>query len=45
MLDHRHRAGWPTLVTTGHPPDAFRARYGDALFRRLIEPGKVVATS
>lgn len=42
VLDHRYRAVLPTIVTTGLTRDAFRAHYGDALFRRLIEPGKVL---
>lgn len=42
VLDHRYRARRSTVVTTGRTVEWFKGNYGDALFRRLIEPGTVV---
>lgn len=42
VIDDRYRQGKPTMVTTGLRSAEFRARYGDALFRRLAEGGAVV---
>lgn len=42
VLDHRYREGSRTIVTTGATVDEFRSKYGDALLRRLIEPGTIV---
>lgn len=40
LLDRRYVAGRATLVTSGLTLEAFRERYGDALYRRLTEPGR-----
>ncbi|HKY37220.1 MAG TPA: hypothetical protein VJN18_14855 [Polyangiaceae bacterium] len=42
IIDHRYREQAITVVTTGLKPKEFRARYGDALFRRLAESGAVI---
>ncbi len=42
IIDHRYRRGGVTVVTTGLKPAEFRARYGDAMYRRLTEGGAVV---
>jgi len=42
IIDHRYRKQMVTVVTTGLRPAEFRARYGDAMYRRLAEPGAVV---
>lgn len=42
IIDHRYRQQAVTVVTTGLKPPEFRARYGDAMFRRLTEGGAVL---
>jgi DNA replication protein DnaC len=42
VVDARYRQKRPTVVTTGLRVVEFRARYGDALWRRLAEGGAVV---
>jgi len=42
VVDHRYRKQAVTVVTTGLRSSEFRARYGDAMFRRLAEGGAVV---
>jgi DNA replication protein DnaC len=42
VIDHRYRARRSTVITTGRTVEWFKGNYGDALFRRLIEPGTVV---
>ncbi len=42
IADARYLAGAPTVVTTGLTVEQFRARYGDACFRRFAELGTVV---
>lgn len=42
VIDHRYRAQRVTVVTTGLEPAEFRARYGDAAFRRIAEGGAVI---
>jgi hypothetical protein len=42
VIDLRYRQGVRTVVTTGLRIPEFSQRYGDALLRRLIEPGVLV---
>lgn len=42
VVDHRYRAGTPTIVISGLDRDAFVARYGGALARRVTEGGLFV---
>lgn len=42
IIDHRYRKQAVTVVTTGLKASEFRARYGDAMYRRLTEGGAVV---
>jgi hypothetical protein len=42
LVDHRYRRQAVTVVTTGLRSVEFRARYGDAMFRRLTENGALV---
>lgn len=42
IVDHRYRQQAVTVVTTGLRPTEFRAKYGDAMYRRLTEGGAVV---
>lgn len=45
VLDARYDAQLPTVVTSGFPLEELRARYGEALIRRIIETngdGKIV---
>lgn len=49
VIDGRYRSGAPTIVTTGLPIESrdpkvetFVKRYGAALLRRLLEPGRLV---
>ena len=39
LLDLRHRRRVPTVVLSGLTPQAFAARYGGAVFRRLTQEG------
>ena len=39
VVDARYSQQRPTIVTSGLRPDAFRERYGDAMWRRLTEKG------
>jgi hypothetical protein len=42
IVDHRYRKQGITVVTTGLRPKEFRAKYGDAMYRRLSESGAVL---
>jgi hypothetical protein len=42
VIDHRYRQQHATVCTTGLRVAEFRARYGDASYRRLCEGGAVV---
>lgn len=39
IVDLRYAAGRSTVVTSGLPSTEFRARYGDAMWRRLTQDG------
>ncbi len=42
VIDHRYRQRRPMIVTTGLTPEQFAARYGAALYRRLVHDGTIV---
>jgi DNA replication protein DnaC len=42
VVDGRYMRQRPTIVTTGLTVDAFKTKYGDALWRRLTERGAVL---
>jgi DNA replication protein DnaC len=42
VIDHRYRQRLVTIVTTGRKPKEFRDRYGDAMYRRLVENGALL---
>jgi hypothetical protein len=42
VIDERYRAERPTVVTTGLRASEWRARYGDAAYRRIAQGGAVV---
>jgi DNA replication protein DnaC len=42
VVDGRYMRQKPTVITSGLAPEAFKAKYGDALWRRLTERGAIV---
>lgn len=45
LVDRRYDSGRKTIATTNLPQGAFRARFGDRVWRRLVEVGAFVGVS